>query len=64
MVSLNQDDLIPIQLVSMELCYQDAEVNFQMRELKYGKKSQLSAKKAIQRVGWVKDGSTRFPSLS
>ena len=53
MVSLSQDDLISIQLVSMNLCYQDTEVNFQMRELQYGKKSQLSAKKATRRVGWA-----------
>ena len=51
MVSLSQDDLISIQLVSMNLCYQDTEVNLQMRELQYEKKSQLTTKKATQRVG-------------
>ena len=58
MVSLSQDDLIPIQLVSMNLCYQDTEVNFQMRELQYGKKITIELQKGHPKAGLDLSGSS------
>ena len=58
MVSFCQDDLIPIQLASMNLCYQDPEVNFLMRELQYEKKITIERQKGHPKggLGWTCQG--------